>query len=122
MDPREFVASLKTSIQEVVDSEVSQMGSRIPSEIPDGPSRFAYLDRFAAWFQKLADADKETARDLLRFTAEGGLFATLTYLDNLATLVPGQGRFELWHVADGDRRLLNDPDGDLLIDLFNDLP
>lgn len=122
MDPREFVASLKSSIQEVVAAEVSRMECRIPSEIPDGPSRFEYLDRFAAWFQKLADADKETARDLLRFTAEGSLFATLTYLDNLTTLVHGQGRFELWHVADDGRRLINDPDGDLLVDLFNDLP
>lgn len=58
----------------------------------------------------------------MRFTAEGSLFGVLTLLDNLADLTDERGRFELWAIAeDGGRGQINDPNGDMLGDIFNGL-
>lgn len=114
MNALEFVAALKKAVRDGAEHEVEYLRSPPSSRLP------AHLAHFASWVQGLSDADRAELRDLLRYVAEGGLFAALTHLDNLASLTHEGGRFELWFASeDGDRILLNDPDGDLLIDLFN---
>jgi len=114
VDVLEFVTALKKAVRDGAEQEAEYLASPPSSRPP------AHLARFASWVQGLTDADRAELRDLLRYVAEGGLFAALTYLDNLATLTHEGGRFELWFAPEnGERILLNDPDGDLLKDLFN---
>jgi hypothetical protein len=69
----------------------------------------------------VSPADQDVAREVIRYVAEGSLFGLLTYLDNIASLTDEGGTFELWHAEpDGSRVRLNNPDGELLTDLFND--
>ncbi len=116
VDAYEFVAALKKSVREGVDHEVDLLETR---DSPRGP---VHLIRFANWIQGLSAADREVLRELLHFTAEGSLFLVLTLLDNLVDLTAERVRFELWAIAEnGGRGQINDPDGDMLCDIFNGL-
>lgn len=116
MDAYEFVAALKKSVREGVDHELNLLGTR---DSPLGP---VHGIRFANWIQGLSAADREVLRDLLHFTAEGSLFGVLTLLDSLVDLTEERVRYELWAIAEnGGRGQINDPDGDMLVDIFNGL-
>lgn len=117
MTPAAFVTALAASVRQSAVAEADYFAAPQSKHPPD------HLARFAAWFQKLSPTDQDVAREALLFVAEGSLFGLLTYLDNTTFLTDEGGEFELWHTApDGSRVRLNDPDGDLLTDLFNDGP
>jgi hypothetical protein len=116
MTPETFVVALKTSVREGAESEVKYF-ARPPSSEPP-----MHLARFSAWYRRLSPSDRKVAREVIRYAAEGSLFGLLTYLDNKAFLTDKGGTFELWHVSKrGKRTRLNDPDGQLLIELFNNV-
>jgi hypothetical protein len=112
--PEAFVAGLAASVRRSAEGEAEYFAAP-RSEYPP-----AHLARFSAWFQRLSPADQEIAREVIRYAAEGSLFGLLIYLDNIVSLTESGGAFELWYTArNGARVQLNDPDGDLLTDLFN---
>jgi hypothetical protein len=117
MTPEQFVAALKANVREGAEDEMKYL-AKPPSLNPP-----KHLARFSAWYRRLSPADRKVARDLIRYAAEGSLFDLLTLLDNVASPTKEGGRLELWHVTKrGKRTLLNDPNGDLLYELFNNLP
>ncbi len=114
MTPEAFVAALTAAVRQLASLSADYLAEP-PSDHPP-----AHLARFSAWFRLLPPADQEIAREVIRYAAEGSLFGLLTYLDNIACLTDKGGAFELWYVAPGGERVrLNDPDGELLTDLFN---
>ncbi len=114
MGPAAFVEALATSVRQSAAREVDYFAAP-PSGCPA-----AHLARFSDWFRRLSPADQDVAREVVRYAAEGSLFGLLTFLDNLASLTGEGGTVELWHTApDGVRVRLNDPNGELLTDLFN---
>jgi hypothetical protein len=117
MKPEAFVAALKQNVRSLAASEADYLAD------PPSPRPPEHLARFSAWFRRLSANDREVARDIICYAAEGSLFGLLTYLDNLASLPEQSGRFELWYVeGDGERVRLNDEDGELLSELFNNVP
>ena len=116
MTPHAFVAALKESVRKAAASEAECSAAPLTAKPTE------HLSRFSAWFRQLTPNDQEIAREVIQFSAEGSLFGLLTYLDNIASLTEEGGVFELWHVGEGGERIrLNDPDGELLTDLFNNL-
>lgn len=116
MTPDEFVTAIKDSIRNGAASEIDYYANP-PVANPPG-----HLGRFSAWFRQLAPADQDMVRELVEYASEGALFSLLTYLDNSAGLTNEKGEFELWFTNDkGDRVRLNDPDGEMLQDLFNNI-
>ena len=114
MTPRAFVKALKRDAKNTSKSEVDYYAK------PESTSPPEHLARFSSWFLRLPKADQTVAREAIRYACEGSLFGLLTYLDNIASLTDENGNFELWFVGEnGKRTRLNDPDGDLLTDLFN---
>jgi hypothetical protein len=114
MTPEAFVTALAASVRKSAEGEADYFAAP-PSERP-----LAHLARFSAWLRRLPRADQEVARDVIRYAAEGSLFGLLTYLDNIASLTDEGGTFELWHTApNGTKVRLNDPDGEMLTDLFS---
>src|SRR5262245_4843890 len=114
MTPETFVAALKESVREGADSEIRYYAR------PPSPNPPTHLARFSTWYRRLTSSDRKVARDAIRYAADGSLFDLLTFLDNIASLTEEEGTFELWHVSKrGKRTRLNNPDGDLLTDLFN---
>ncbi len=114
MTPQVFVAALSAVARQSAESEAGYFADPPVAKPP------AHLGRFSAWFRRLSAADQKVAREVIRYAAEGSLFRVLTHLDNLAALTDTGGGLELWWVGPRGRRVrLNDPDGDLLTDLFN---
>lgn len=114
MTPHDFVLALKAGTAAAAESELNYYQDP-PSKNPP-----EHLKKFSQWFRQLSAADKATVSELVKHAKEGTLFSLLTYLDNLVFLGGSRGRFELFHVDDGGRRVrLNEPEGELLTDLFN---
>lgn len=114
MTPEAFVAALKNSVREGADREIKYYAR------PPSPNPPAHLARFSEWYRRLSSADRKVARDMIRYATEGSLFGLLTILDNIGSLTEEEGTFELWHVSKrGKRTRLNEPDGELLNELFN---
>ncbi|HEX8913648.1 MAG TPA: hypothetical protein VF796_14915 [Humisphaera sp.] len=113
MQPHEFVASLRRVTRQSVTSTVDYLAN---PPVPEPPG---YLGEFARWWKGLSDQQRVVARDLLEYVAEGSLFHLLTVLDGTSTLEGHEGTFELFHVIGESRTRLNDPDENLLCDLFN---
>ena len=115
MTPREFVAALKRSVRQGAAGTIDYISC---PPVTDPPN---HLGEFSRWFQGLTEGQRATAARLVEYAAEGSLFDLLTVLDNITSL-DGQrpGRFELFHVESDSRTLLNDAEGDLLYDLFNE--
>jgi hypothetical protein len=116
MSPEAFVAALAASVRQSAEGEAEYF------TVPQSKHPPAHLARFSNWFRGLSPADQEVAREVICYVAEGSLFGLLTYLDNIASLTDEPGELELWYSApDGTRVRLNDPNGELLTDLFNNL-
>jgi hypothetical protein len=117
MTPETFVAALRAAVRKDAESEAKYYAR------PPSPNPPAHLARFSAWYRRLSPSDRRIAREVIRYSAEGSSFGLLTYLDNIAFLSPEGGTFELWHVGKRGRRTrLNDPDGQPLNELFNNVP
>ncbi len=58
-------------------------------------------------------------RTAIQYAADGSLFTLLSVIDGVASVTDEPGALELYHVHDGTRSRLNDPDGDFLYDIFN---
>jgi hypothetical protein len=116
MTPETFVTALKAEVRETAESEAKYY-ARPPSSNPP-----KHLARFSAWYRRLSPSNRKVAREVMWFAAEGSLFTLLTYLDNLALPTDEGGTLEVWHVSKrGKRTRLNDPDGEMLSDLFNNI-
>ena len=114
MTPQDFVLALKADTALSAKSEIDYYKNP-PSRNPP-----EHLKQFSQWFNQLPESDKERVAQLIRYSKEGGLFSLLTYLDNLAFLGGARGRFELFHIDESGHRVrLNEPDGELLTDIFN---
>lgn len=112
MTPQAFIEALKKHVREAAASEVDYYASPPVSHPPE------HLGRFSEWFRQLSVPDQSMVREIVAYAH---LFGLLMYLDNLATLTDDAGQLELWYVSEnGDRMWLNDPNGEMLQDLFND--
>ena len=114
MTPEEFVRALKAQVQESAASEIAYYRNPALRNPPE------HLNRFSKWFRQLSESDQQMVTNLVTYAKEGGLFTVLTFLDNLAFLTDKRGTFEVFHADDqGNRVRLNQPNGELLTDIFN---
>ena len=114
MKPHTFVNSLKKTVRDCVSSEIEYFSNPPVSEPP------GHLGQFSAWYRSLSDHDKGLVGMVMRYAAEGSLFALLGFIDNLYSVPSApKGQFELYYSEEGSRTRLNDPDWDLLQDIFN---
>jgi hypothetical protein len=115
MRPVDFVFALKQLVREQAAGEVAYIAD---PPVPDPPT---HLGEFSRWWRGLDHAQRETARQLVQYVAEGSLFDLLNVLDNVLSLPGHPGSFEVFYVLGESRMLLNDAEGDLLYDLFNQI-
>lgn len=114
MTPQAFILALRKQVADSTASEINYYRNP-PSKNPP-----EHLNRFSQWFNRLSEADKEIVAELVSYAKEGELFSLLTYFDHLAFLAGQRGKFELFHVDEGGNRTrLNEPDRELLTDIFN---
>ena len=115
MTPEQFVVELKQVVRDGVEGEIEYYLNP-PVTNPPG-----HLGVFSRWYQGLSDEDKEVARIALEYAAEGSLFSLLNILDNVQSLPSMKGHLESYYVEDNTKLRLNDPEGDFLYDIFNNI-
>jgi hypothetical protein len=114
VNPQRFVTDLKKSVRESVSSDIDYFAN------PPVPKPPGHLGRFSTWYRSLSVRDKKLVADVMRYAAEGSLFGLLGFIDNLYSLPSApNGRLELYYAENGSRIRLNEPEGDLLQDVFN---
>ncbi len=118
MTADEFVNSLRESVERSADALADKL-AKLPRT---GPA--PHLAKFAGWYQALPAADRETAREVIRYAAAGGLFVTLSHLGGTPRLSDAPGDLEVWSVVDrdGNGTWLNPPHGPTLAERFNAPP
>jgi hypothetical protein len=113
MTPTDFVTALKKSCRSVADSTTDYLAK------PEGRKPPEPLASLSAWYRGLSPSDQAMARTAIQYAADGSLFTLLSVIDGVASVTNAPGSLELYHVHDGTRLRLNDPDGELLYDIFN---
>lgn len=114
--PVQFVVSLKADTRASVESTIEYLRASSARKPPEP------LQSLGLWFRGLGAEDQAMVRTAMTYAAEGSLFGVLSVLDGVSSARGVPGQYELYHVSDGSRTRLNDPDGDFLHDLFNELP
>ena len=113
MTPTEFVIELKRAAHSGADSTMRYLAA------PEGRKPSEPLASLSGWYRGLSESDKEMARTLARYSADGSLFHLLSVLDGVINLGPERGSFEIYYVSGDGKTRLNDPEGDFLYDIFN---
>jgi hypothetical protein len=110
-----FVAALKSHVRESVDSTIEYLCDP-PGFKP--PEPLASLSR---WFRTLKPDDQNMVRTAMEYAADGSLFGVLSLLDGVSKLEGVPGSLELYYVHENERYRLNESDGGLLYDNFNNV-
>lgn len=73
------------------------------------------------WYNSLNEEDLRQLHYIMRSAADSSLFNMLCVIDGVQVVedTPDKGEFELYFVKNGERVLLNRPDGCMLHDIYN---
>ena len=115
MNAEDFVVELKNEMLMLLPGIVSNLLA------PPGRKPKELLVRQSEWYNALSEDDKAMVNSLIVEGIESATFHTLCIFDGVSFLedTPEKGVFELYFVKDGKRTLLNNPEEELLHDIFN---
>lgn len=117
MTIEQFIIDLKSEARGEVAGTIKYISN------PPGNHPPEHLANLSKWYCGLSEEDQSIARMAMEYSAEGALFALLNVLDGVYDLPSNKGgKFELYFVRENERMRLNDPEGDLLYDIFNNTP
>ncbi len=114
--PLQFVGALKAETRRSVEGTIKYM------QAPEGRGPSEPLRSLGQWYRGLSPENQALVRAAMNYAAEGSLFRLLSVFDNVAFAGDIRGHYELYHVGETHKTRLNNPDGDFLYDLFNELP
>ena len=115
MNAENFVIALKSKLLSLlpgISKNLIHPPGRKPKEL---------LVKQSEWYNALSENDKTMVNSLIVKGIESAAFHTLCIFDGVSFLedTPEKGVFELYFVKDGKRTLLNNPEEELLHDIFN---
>ena len=115
MNSEEFVGAVKAVCSDEEGESIIRSFRNPPGRRPSNR-----LMRLSQWFQQLSVNDQEMLREALTDAAERAVFGIMCVLDGARAIESGpeKGSFELYYVKDNQRVLLNDPQKEVLHDLF----
>ena len=116
MDVSQFVEAIKSTVERpAVDGCLKQYAA------PSGRRPSEDNVQLSEWFNSLSDTDKSMLQKALRDVAHASIFGLFCVLDGVRVIEDPQDRgdMELWHVKNGVRTLINDPDKNMLHDEYN---
>lgn len=112
MDREPFVETFVTSIYRAGLTAALETLSRPPGRRP-APELVAASE----WYSSLSTDDRQAAQTAMRLVAHSVAFSVLAVLDGVR--LTHAERYEVWAVGpDGERALVNPPDGPLLHEQF----
>ena len=116
MDVSQFVEAIRLTVElPTVDGCLQQYAA------PSGRRPSEDHVQLSEWFNSLSDTDKSLLEKSLRDAVHASLFGLFCVLDGVRAIEDPQdrGNLELWHVKNGVRTLINDPNKNSLHDEYN---
>jgi hypothetical protein len=115
MDAHEFIDAIKLTVEESALETIKSNLSNPPGKKPD-----VSLVKMSQWFNALSERDKEMVLNVAREAAKSTLFGFFCVLDGVRTLENdyNKGELKLYFEKNGEQKLLNDTDGELLHELY----
>lgn len=116
MDVSQFVEAIKSSVERpALDDCLKQYAT------PSGRRPSEDIVQLSEWFNSLSDTDRSMLQKALRDVVHSSIFGLLCVLDGVRAIEDPQDRgdLELWHVKNGVRTLINDPNKNTLHDEYN---
>ena len=104
-------------------SDAAVNGTLKSMEHPAGRSPSEKKLKLSRWYNQLTESDRIMLRAALREAAKSAVFGFFCILDGVRVIEepPEKGDLELYYVKGQERKLLNNPNGGELHDLFNGL-
>jgi hypothetical protein len=115
MNKEEFIAALKVAVH---DSTIKGMKSVLDS--PPGRKPHKKTKEISLWFNSLPEEDKQQVDEIIKQTVHASIFGILSVLDGVRAIesTPEKGNLELIFNKDGKKAYLNDPQGEMLHDIY----
>lgn len=116
MDGSKFVEALKLAVE-----QPAVVGCLQQYKAPSGRRPSEDLVQLSEWFSSLSDTDRSMLEKALNDAVHASLFGLFCVLDGVRAIEGPQDRgdLELWHVKNGVRTLINDPNENMLHDEYN---
>lgn len=118
MKTQEFVERMKDSLRRINLEQILSSLKSPPGRKPDQK----YID-MSIWYNKLSEEDKKELEAIILETIDFTVFSIFTVLDGEGFIetTPNPTEFELYAVKDGKKNLINDPNEEMLHDIYNSL-
>lgn len=118
MKTHEFVERMKDSLRIDTKEAIIRMLISPPGRKPN-KKRI----EMSEWYNKLSLENKKELEKLILSTIDFTAFSIFTVLDGEGFIetTPNPTEFELYAVKDGKKTLINDPDEEMLHDIYNSL-
>lgn len=116
MDAEQFVDIVKiivrdASVTGTIENLTKPVGRKPPQELLTA----------SQWYNNLDDEGIHALHYIMKRVADRSLFGLFCVLDGVRVVesTPDKGEFEVYFVKNGERVLLNKPDGPMLHELYN---
>lgn len=115
MNQEEFIAAIKVAVH---DSAIKGMKSVLTS--PPGRKPHEKTKESSQWFNSLPEENKQQVEEIIKQTVHASLFGFLCVLDGVRAIesTPEKGNLELIFNKDGKKTLINEPQGEMLHDIY----
>ncbi len=115
MNQEEFIAAIKVAVH---DSTIKGMKSVLAS--PPGRNPHEKTKEISRWFNALPEEDKQQVEEIIKQAVHASIFGFLSILDGVRAieLTPEKGNLELIFNKDGKKTLINEPQGEMLHDIY----
>jgi len=118
MTPKELVERIKQVVYNTTVTGCLALMENVPGRRPS-----SQLVALSQWFNQLPDDDKQKVRSAIELAARQSVFGMFAVLDGVRQVedTERKGTLELRYLKDGQSKLLNDPNAELLHDIFNQI-
>jgi len=118
MNQEDFISAIKTAVHdsaiEGVKAHLTQLTGRKP---------YQKLKELSAWFNALPESDKRQVTEVIRLSVHASIFSMLCVLDGGTAIesTSDKGEIRLAFIKRGKDTHLNDPDAEMLHDIYQSL-
>lgn len=116
MTPVDFVMKIKLVVYDATLDICRAIMLKPPGKRPS-----PQLRELSSWYNQLSEPDREKVRSAIELATHQSIFGMLAVLDGVRQVedTESKGIFELRYLKDGQAKLLNDPEAEMLHDIFN---
>ena len=118
MTPKELVERIRQVVYNTTVTGCLTLMEKVPGRRPS-----PQLVALSQWFNQLPEADKQKVRSAIELAARQSIFGMFAVLDGVRQVedTERKGTLELRYLKDGQSQLLNDPNAELLHDIFTQI-